>query len=187
MSPRFFRTAADFRRWLEKHHARETELWVGYYKKDSGKKSITHPEAVDEALCFGWIDGIRKKLDDVSYVNRFTPRKPTSNWSAVNIARVEALEAEGRMTEAGRRAFAAQKAERTGVYSFEQKQAPKLDPALEKKFRANRPAWTFFQAQPPSYRRVTTWWVISAKKEETRIRRLEKLLEASAKGERLQG
>ena len=186
MNPRFFPTAPAFRRWLEKNHEKENELWVGYYRKDSGRKSITHSEAIDEALCFGWIDGIRKKVDEESYANRFTPRRPGSNWSAVNMARMDALIAEGRMTDAGLRAWEARKEERTGVYSFEQKSRPELGPELEKLFRKNRAAWTFFEKLPPSYRRAVTWWVISAKQEATRHRRLEKLIEASARGKRLQ-
>jgi uncharacterized protein YdeI (YjbR/CyaY-like superfamily) len=185
VKPRFFRTPAAFSRWLEKNHDKETELWVGFHRKDSGKPSITWPEAVDEALCWGWIDGVRKRVDETSYTNRFTPRKPTSNWSEINTRRVEALTAQGRMREPGLRAFEARKADRSGVYSFEQRKAPKFDPALEKRFRANRAAWTFFEAQPPGYRRIVTWWVISAKREETRASRLEKLILASAEKRRL--
>ena len=183
--PRFFRTPAAFSRWLEANHDKHSELWVGFYKKASGKPSITYPEAVDEALCWGWIDGIRKTVDAIAYTNRFTPRKPTSNWSEINTRRVEALIAEGRMREPGLRAFEARKPERSGVYSFEQRKAPQLDPALEKRFRAKRAAWAFFEAQPPGYRRVTTWWIVSAKKEETRLARLEKLIAASAEKRRL--
>ena len=179
-APRFFRTPAAFSRWLEKNHDKETELWVGFYKKASGKPSITWPEAVDEALCWGWIDGIRKTVDAVAYTNRFTPRKPTSNWSEINTRRVGALIAEGRMREPGLRAFRARNAARSGVYSFEQKKTPRLDPALEKRFRAKRAAWAFFEAQPPGYRRVFTWWIVSAKQEATRLKRLDQLIDLSA-------
>ncbi|HEY0594097.1 MAG TPA: YdeI/OmpD-associated family protein [Thermoanaerobaculia bacterium] len=184
-SPRFFRTPADFARWLERNHAMKSELWVGFHKKGSGKPSLTWPESVDEALCWGWIDGVRKSLDESSYVIRFTPRKPTSTWSEVNTRRAKELIAEGRMKPAGLRAFEARRPETSGGYSFEQRKNPQLDPELEKRFRANRAAWTFFQAQPPGYRRVTTWWVISAKREATRASRLEKLIAASAAGRRL--
>lgn len=185
MNPRFFRTPAAFSRWLERNHDKETELWVGFHKKDSGKPSITWPESVDEALCWGWIDGVRKSLDETSYVIRFTPRKATSTWSEVNTRRAKELIAGGRMKPAGLRAFEARRPETSGVYSFEQRKNPALYPSLEKRFRANRAAWTFFQAQPPGYRRVVTWWVISAKRDETRAARLEKLIAASAAGQRL--
>lgn len=182
---KFFPNAAAFRAWLTKHHATAAELWLGFYRKDSGKGGLTYAEAVDEVLCFGWIDGIRKRIDDVSYANRFTPRKPTSIWSHVNLAHVARLEELGRMTDAGRAALARRSAARTGVYAFEQKAETKFDAATEKAFRANRAAWDFFQAQPPYYRRVMTWSLVSAKKPETRARRLEKLITASAAGKRL--
>lgn len=185
MKPRFFRTPVSFSRWLETNHDTKTELWVGFYKKSSGKPSVTWPEAVDEALCWGWIDGIRKSVDAMAYTIRFTPRKPTSNWSVINTRRAEALIEEGRMREPGLRAFRARTDDRAGVYSFEQQKNPQLDPAFETRFRANRAAWKFFEALPPSYRRAVTWWVISAKRDETRASRLEKLIAACAEGRRL--
>jgi len=181
MNPTFFKTPADFRRWLEEHHAIKQELWVGYYKKDSGKQSITWAESVDEALCFGWIDGIRKSVDDTSYKIRFTPRCPRSVWSAVNIKRVEDLTAQGRMTPAGLKALEARLENRSGIYAYEQRE-PELDAPYQKKLSQNKAAWEFFRAQTASYRKVAVWWVVSAKKEETRLKRLEKLIEDSAAG-----
>jgi uncharacterized protein YdeI (YjbR/CyaY-like superfamily) len=182
-APLFFPTPADFRAWLEEHHDRRAELLVGFYKVASGRPSITWPESVDEALCFGWIDGVRRSAGDVAYTIRFTPRKPTSIWSAINLARVDALTREGRMRPAGLRAFAARTPDRTGVYSFERAQAAVVSPAEEKALRANRKAATYFDAQPPWYRRAATHWIVSAKRAETRARRFERLLGASAKGE----
>ena len=183
MKPRFFRTQAAFRAWLTKHHAATRELLVGYHKKGSGKPSMTWPESVDEALCFGWIDGIRKSLDDDSYTIRFTPRQPRSIWSAVNIKRALELDALGLMTAHGRRAVEARLENRSGVYSYEQRSATLPEP-YGGTLRKHKAAWTFFQAQPPSYRKMTSWWVISAKKEETRLKRLELLIEDSARGRR---
>lgn len=182
--PRFFQTPAKFGAWLEKNHESATELWVGFYRKDSGKRSITWPESVDEALRFGWIDGIRKTVDDVSYVIRFTPRKPTSVWSRVNIAKVEALIAANRMAPAGLAAYARRTPERSGIYSFEREHAT-FDAECERAFRRNKVAWKFFEAQPPGYRRLATFYVTSAKKQETRARRLAALIECSAKGQRI--
>ena len=179
MEPTFFPTPADFRRWLAKHHATATELLVGFYKVGSGKASITWPESVDQALCFGWIDGLRKRIDDESYTIRFTPRKPTSTWSAVNIKRVEELIQLGLMTPAGLKAFEARKANRSGIYSYEQRTA-ELPPEYEKGLKANRAAWTFFQAQPASYRKAAMWWIVSAKQEATRLKRLAQLIDLSA-------
>ena len=171
MKPAFFPTPADFRRWLEKNHDSAPELLVGFYKRDSGRPSITWPESVDQALCFGWIDGICKRIDDVSYTIRFTPRRRGSTWSAVNIRRVEELKKLGLMQPAGLRAYEALTPEKSGIYSYEN--VPKeLPPAEEKKFRANKKAWEYFNAQPPSYRRVAIHFVMSAKREETRARRL---------------
>jgi uncharacterized protein YdeI (YjbR/CyaY-like superfamily) len=180
MNPTFFKTAAEFRAWLHKHHKTKTELIVGYYRKDSGKPSLTWQESVDEALCFGWIDGIRRKHSDIAYSNRFTPRRPTSNWSAINIARVAELSKLGRMAAAGLEAFAKRKEHKSRVYTYEQKDEVRLLPALEKKFRANKKAWAFFQTLPPYYRRLETRWVSSAKAEATRLRRLGKVMEACA-------
>jgi uncharacterized protein YdeI (YjbR/CyaY-like superfamily) len=185
VKPTFFATPEKLRAWLEAHHATKKELLVGFYKKGSGKKSITWPESVDEALCFGWIDGVRHRIDDDAYTIRFTPRKRTSIWSAVNVARVAALTKLGKMTPAGLDAFAARTPERTGVYAFERNEAAKLTPEQEKKLRANRKAAAFFDAQPPGYRRVATHWVISAKREETRERRLATLIADCAAGRKI--
>jgi len=182
VKPKFFATPALFRAWLEEHHATQPELLVGFYKKSCGKPSITWPESVDEALCFGWIDGVRKNLAEDAYTIRFTPRKASSIWSAINVAKIARLEELGKLAEAGRRAFAARRAERTGVYSFERSEPAKLSPEQERALRANRAAAAFFDAQPPWYRRTATHWVISAKREETRQRRLEQLIEDSAQG-----
>ena len=151
----FFETPAEFRAWLEAHHETATELWVGFHKKATGRPSITWPEAVDQALCFGWIDGIRKSVDENSYTNRFTPRKTTSNWSNVNIAKVAKLTEQGLMMPAGLRAFEARDGARSGVYSFEQR-PEELPPAYVERFQQDGPAWAFFQAQPPGYRRLAT-------------------------------
>jgi uncharacterized protein YdeI (YjbR/CyaY-like superfamily) len=185
MSPTFFRSATAFRRWLERHHASATDLWVGFYKKASGRATLTYAESVEEALCFGWIDGVRKSIDADSYVNRFTPRRPGSVWSDINTRRALALIKEGRMRPAGLAAFTARDPRRSGVYSFEQRQAAALSRGEAAAFRANKAAWTFFQSQPPGYRRVVTWWVIGAKRPETRARRLRILIEDSAAGRRI--
>ena len=184
VEPRFFATPKDFRSWLEVHHNTVAELLVGFHKRRSGMPSITWPESVDQALCFGWIDGVRRGVDDATYTIRFTPRKPASTWSAKNIARVGELIEMGLMHPAGLAAFERRTAARSGVYSFEQGTI-ELGRAYEKRFRANRGAWTFFQEQPASYRKPATWWVISAKKEETRLRRLETLIDDSANGRRI--
>jgi uncharacterized protein YdeI (YjbR/CyaY-like superfamily) len=177
----FFRAPAAWRRCLEKNHAGADELWVGFYKRGSGKASITWPESVDEALCFGWIDGVRKNIDSESYKIRFTPRKERGVWSTVNVKRVEALRGEGRMRPPGEAAFARRKEHRSGIYAYEQRPADLKEPwrGLLKK---NQAAWRFFEAQAPWYRRTATWWVISAKREETRRRRFEQLVEDSAAG-----
>jgi uncharacterized protein YdeI (YjbR/CyaY-like superfamily) len=154
---------------------------VGFYKKDSGKKSMTWPQSVDEALCFGWIDGIRKSIDDVSYKIRFTPRKPRSTWSAVNIKRIGQLSEQSLMQPAGLKAFAAREENRSGIYSYEQRSAD-LPEQYAKKLKRNPAAWKFFAAQPASYRKAANWWVLSAKQEETRTRRLDKLIDDSAHG-----
>jgi uncharacterized protein YdeI (YjbR/CyaY-like superfamily) len=180
----YFRDAAAFRRWLEKHHARASELWVGFYKKHTGRKSITYPEALDQALCYGWIDGIVRRVDDERYTQRFTPRQPKSIWSNINIRRVGELERLGLMAAAGRAAFERRTPERSGVYLSENP-AVALAPAYEKKLRAHRGAWKFFEAQPPSYRKLAQQWVMAAKREETRARRLAALIEDSAHGLRV--
>jgi uncharacterized protein YdeI (YjbR/CyaY-like superfamily) len=180
--PMFFATPAAFRTWLAAHHGSKKELLVGFYKRASGKPSITWPESVDEALSFGWIDGVRKSLGADAYTIRFTPRKPTSIWSAINVDNVARLKKLGKMRPAGLRAFALRTAKRTGVYSFERNEAAKFAPPQEKALRANRKAAAFFDAQPPWYRRTTTHWVISAKRDETRERRLRLLIADSAAG-----
>jgi uncharacterized protein YdeI (YjbR/CyaY-like superfamily) len=175
----FFATPAEYRSWLEDHHDNTAELWVGFYKITSGRPSITWPEAVDEALCFGWIDGQRRGIDRLSYTIRFTPRKPGGIWSSVNIKRVKELTARGVMSPAGHQAFEARNPGRSGIYSYEQRKAAELDPAAERQFRASKKAWGFFQKQPPSYRKAAIWWVVSAKRAETRVKRLSELIRDS--------
>ncbi|MFZ0707778.1 MAG: YdeI/OmpD-associated family protein [Candidatus Korobacteraceae bacterium] len=181
---KFFKTPAEFRKWLHTNHADVTELWLAFYKKDSGRASVTYSEALDEALCYGWIDGVRKAADDISYTQRFTPRKPKSIWSLVNIRRVNELTQFGRMTAAGLTAFKTRDEKRAQLYSYEN-HARALGEAYEKRFRANKKAWAFYEAQAPWYRRTSSFWVTSAKQEETRLRRLEQLIACSAKGERI--
>ena len=180
----FFETPSEFRAWLEVNHETATELWVGFHKKATGRPSMTWPEAVDQALCFGWIDGIRKSVDEHSYTNRFTPRKPTSNWSKVNVEKVAKLTEQGLMTPAGLRAFALRDEARSGIYSFEERPT-ELPPEYAERFQQHAPAWAFFQAQPPGYRRTAMHWVLSAKREETRLKRLETLIEDSANARRI--
>lgn len=186
MSPRFFKSAAAFRTWLEKNHATATELWVGLYKKHASHRGLTYPDAVLGALCFGWIDGVMRRLDDDAIVQRFTPRKPGSTWSNINVAHVERLTREGRMAPAGLAAFAARSAAKTGIYSFERTQPAEFPLAQLRAFKANAAAWKFFNAQPPGYRRLATHRVASARQEATRQRRLEKLIAASAASRRLE-
>lgn len=174
----FFATPEDLRARLEEIHESERELWVGFHKKGSGRPSITWAEAVDEALCVGWIDGVRKRVDEASYKIRFTPRAKTSRWSKVNVGRVAALTKEGRMRPAGVAAFKARGHVAAG--SAHEQESVELEPDQERRFRANRKAWKWFQQQPPSYRKTATWWVISAKREETRERRLVALIGDSA-------
>jgi uncharacterized protein YdeI (YjbR/CyaY-like superfamily) len=180
--PIFFATPSELRAWLQEHHATAREQWIGFYKKGSGRPSITWPESVDEALCFGWIDGLRKSIDDASYMIRFTPRKPDSNWSAVNMGRVAELTAQGRMQPAGLAAYARRRDETSAVYSYEQRDEAALDEAEEQQMRANPAAWQFFQTQPRSYRQAAIRWVISAKKTETRQSRLARLIDDSSQG-----
>jgi uncharacterized protein YdeI (YjbR/CyaY-like superfamily) len=184
MKPRFFASQSAFRKWLEQHHAETRELWVGFCRKESGKGGITYPQALDEALCFGWIDGLRKAVDDSSYMVRFTPRKPDSIWSAVNVRHVERLIESGQMQKPGLIAFKTRDLEKSQLYSYERYNC-KLEAAHEKQFKANANAWKFFRAQAPWYRRTTTWWVISAKREETRLKRLATLIADSEKGRRI--
>jgi uncharacterized protein YdeI (YjbR/CyaY-like superfamily) len=183
--PTFFPTPGDFRRWLEKNHAKVAELSVGFHKRGSGRPSVTWPEAVDEALCFGWIDGVRHRIDETSYRIRFTPRKPRSIWSNVNVKRVAALKKLGRMAPAGLAAFAKADPKKSGIYAYERSH-PILGAAYEKTFKANKKAWTFFKAQAPWYQRTLTHWVASAKQEETRLRRLAMLI-ADCEAERRMG
>jgi uncharacterized protein YdeI (YjbR/CyaY-like superfamily) len=182
VNPHYFESPAAFRAWLEEHHEAETEVWVGYYKKATGRQGMTWSQAVDEALCFGWIDGVLRRVDDERHIQRFTPRKPASNWSAVNIAKVATLRADGRMRPAGEAAYARRREDRSGVYSFEQPKDPQLEPEQQAQLEANAAAWEYFSTRPPSYRRTAIWWVISAKRPETRARRLATLIEDSAAG-----
>jgi len=184
LKPKFFRTAADLRAWLKKNHATATELWVGFYTKDSGKPSITWPESVDQALCFGWIDGIRKRVDEISYQIRFTPRRRGSIWSATNIKRAKELVRQKQMRPIGLKAFAARIQNKSGIYSYEQRSTELRQP-YARLLKKNKAAWNFFQTQPPAYRKMIGWWIISAKREETRMARLAKLISESAKGKRL--
>ena len=183
MTPTYFSTQADFRTWLQANHERAGELLVGFHKKGSGLPSIDWPQARDEALCFGWIDGVRKSLGTSAYTIRFTPRRKGSIWSRVNIERFKALDEEGRMTEAGRRAFEEGK-ERTDHYAYENEERP-LAPEEERVFRANAKAWADFEARPPGYRKVALFWVTSAKKPETRAKRLATLIDDSAAGRKI--
>lgn len=183
--PKFFPTPSDFRQWLEENHDKVDVQWVGFYRKDSGRPSITWPESVDEALCFGWIDGLRKSHDDVSYKIRFSPRKPTSNWSARNIERVEEMIRRKRMRPAGMRAYEARLEHKTAVYSYEQRHGAAFTEEFEKRFRSNRKAWEFFQSMPPGYQNTATYWVMTAKREDTRKRRLATLIEDSENGQKI--
>ena len=184
MKIKYFKSATDFRRWLEKNHATTRELWVGYYKKASGQPTITWPESVDEALCFGWIDGIRRSVDDGRYMIRFTPRRRGSIWSAVNIKRARELREKRLMELPGMAAFDARKENKSGIYSYEQRSVI-LDAPYERRLKKNKTAWDFFYAQPLSYRKAIGWWIVSAKQEATRLKRVEKLISESARRKRL--
>jgi uncharacterized protein YdeI (YjbR/CyaY-like superfamily) len=187
VKPRFFASAREFRRWLDRHHASATELIVGFFKKkhQTGRPSLTYKEAVDEALCAGWIDGLTRGLDDARYSVRFTPRRSRSRWSQINIRRVGELAAEGRMTSRGQAVFEA-RARTSQRYSYETR--PRQFPAaLRRRFKTDASAWAFFESQPPGYRRTAIWWVVSANRPETRERRLEQLIRCSTRGERLPG
>jgi uncharacterized protein YdeI (YjbR/CyaY-like superfamily) len=179
-----FPTQAAFRGWLAAHHRDVPELWVGFYRKDSGREGLSYPQALDEALCFGWIDGLRRSCGTDSYTSRFTPRKARSTWSLVNVRHVERLMAAGRMCPSGIRAYEARDPERIGIYSFENR-PERLPGPLERVFRANRRAWEHWNLQPQGYRKRATWWVTSAVRERTRIERLSRVVDASAGGERL--
>jgi uncharacterized protein YdeI (YjbR/CyaY-like superfamily) len=181
MDPIFFKNPSEFRKWLEKNHLSATELWVGFHKKET---SMTWPESVDQALCFGWIDGIRRSVDKDRYCIRFTPRKKTSTWSNINIAKVEALIRQGLMMPLGLEAYKHRKENRTGIYSFEN-EIKDLPEDYASIFRKNIAAWEFYSATPPSYRRTVTHWVLSAKQEATKLLRLEKLIAGSGEGKRL--
>ncbi len=185
MDATFFPTPAAFRRWLRKHHKTENALLVGFYRKASGRPSITWPESVDEALCFGWIDGIRRRIDAESYSIRFTPRRPLSTWSAINIGRVKVLKAAGRMEPHGLAAFARRTAEKSATYAYEQRKTAELPAADRKQLRAVPKAWAYFKSLPPSHRHLMAWWVTSARQEATRARRLARLIAACAEGRRL--
>jgi uncharacterized protein YdeI (YjbR/CyaY-like superfamily) len=186
MEPRYFRSEEEFRKWLEKNHESASELVVGFHKLASGKPSITYPQARDQALCFGWIDGVRRSLGETSYTIRFTRRRARSIWSAVNIDRMKELTRLGQMMPAGVKAFEAREESRSRVYSFENK--PKqFDPPFEKKLRSNRKAWEFFEKQIPSYKRTVMFWVMSAKKPETREKRMNELIECSKTGNWIKG
>ena len=184
MTPTFFATQEQFRTWLEKHHQTETELLVGFYKVNSKKPSMSWSESVDQALCFGWIDGVRKSIDEESYTIRFTPRKKSSIWSAINIKKVEELTKAGLMKEAGLKAFDLRSEERSRIYSHE-KDLAILDPEFEKQFKANKMAWDYFNQQAPSYKKVMIHWIMSAKQEKTRISRLEKTIKVSEEQKRM--
>ncbi len=181
MKPTFFKSQSDLRAWFEKNHATKQELLIGLYKKDSGRGGVTYQEALDEALCFGWIDGIRKSYDEHSYTIRFTPRKKNSIWSQVNLKHAARLEQEGKMHAAGLATFHGRNETRAKLYSFENK-ARKLDAAQEKQFRVNKKAWAWFSAQAPSYQHTASFWVISAKQEATRAKRLATLIQHSEEG-----
>ena len=185
MKPLFFATPSDFRKWLEKNHDKSAEQWVGFYKKDSGRPSITWPESVDVALCYGWIDGLRKSIDEISYKIRFTPRKKSSNWSSINIKRVQELTKLGLMRPPGLKAFQERKEEKSGIYSYEQRQNIQLSPEYETKIRQDNKAWEFFQKQPSWYRRTTAFWIMSAKQEQTQAKRLDRLITDSRNGQRV--
>ena len=184
-APRFFPHPAAFRKWLEAHAHTADELLVGYHKVATGKPSMSWSESVDEALCFGWIDGVRRRIDDSAYQIRFTPRRARSVWSAVNIAKFEQLQAQGRMTPAGVAAYRNRSEARSAVYAYEQAAPAGLSAAELREFKRHRPAWDFFERSPPSHRKVALHWICSAKKPQTRLRRLHKLIEACAAGQRL--
>jgi uncharacterized protein YdeI (YjbR/CyaY-like superfamily) len=184
-SPIFFAKPVAFRAWLENHHQTKGEQWVGFHRKASGRPSVTWPEAVDEALCFGWIDGLRKTIDTQSYKIRFTPRRPTANWSAINIRRMKELMRNGRVRPAGIKAFQKRVRERSGIYSYENRKSATLNSAALKLFRTESAAWEFFQRQPASYKQTVIWWVVSAKRPQTQQDRLRKLIAFSKVGHRL--
>ena len=184
MEPTFFKNQTELRKWFEKNHNKKKEIWVGFYKKNSGRANFTWSQSVDQALCFGWIDGIRKSIDEDSYMIRFTPRNPKSNWSAVNIKKINELTKLSLMHPAGFEAFKKREEKRSEVYSFEQSKV-KLSKEFELKFRSNKTAWKFFESLPPSTKKPSIWWVMSAKREETRSKRLATLIQSSESGEKI--
>jgi uncharacterized protein YdeI (YjbR/CyaY-like superfamily) len=183
--PTFFATAEDFAAWLKQHGATKSEFVVGYYKRGSKRPSMTWAESVDAALCYGWIDGVRKRIDEHSYQIRFTPRKPTSIWSHINIERARVLQREGKMREAGLEAYSHRREDKSRIYSYEQRKTAALARSDELRFRKAKAAWKFFEAQPPSYRQLVIWRIVSAKRPETRERRLTELIKASQERRRL--
>jgi len=180
--PLFFAGPEEFYGWLEAHHAEESELWVGYYKKATGKQTMSWSQAVDQALCFGWIDGVLRRIDEETHMQRFTPRKAGSNWSKVNVEKMARLEAEGLVAPAGRKAFEARRADRTGIYSFERGEPAELPRDFAERLRANGAANEYFEGRPPWYRRTCAHWVTSAKREETRLKRMDQLIDCSEQG-----
>lgn len=184
MNPIFFKTPTEFRKWLEKNHKKETEVFVGFYKVGTKKPSMTWSQSVDQALCFGWIDGVRRGIDKESYCNRFTPRRSTSNWSNINIKKVEELTKAGLMMPAGQKAFELRKESRSGIYSFE-KEPVDLSSKYKKEFKKDKLAWDFFDKQAPSYKKVIIHWIMSAKQEKTRSSRLEKAIKTSGEQKRI--
>jgi uncharacterized protein YdeI (YjbR/CyaY-like superfamily) len=185
MDPIFFKNQASLRAWFEQHHTTETELLVGYYKVDTKRASITWSQSVDEAICFGWIDGIRRSIDQESYCIRFTPRRPGSNWSQVNIKKAEELTKQGLMCKAGLEAFSKRRAVDPPEYSYESDKQVLLHESMEKQFRQNKRAWDYFQAEAPSYRKITIRWVMGAKQENTRLVRLSELIGSCEAGEKI--
>ena len=183
-TPRFFPSRARFRAWLGANHARVEVLWIGFWKAHTGRSGFTYPEAVEESLCFGWIDGLKKRFDDQAFMQRFTPRRPRSIWSAVNIRKVEELKVAGLMAPPGLAAFESRDPKRAGPYSSENRHVA-LAPELEKRFRSHKAAWKFFEKQPPGYRRLLAFWVMNAKRPQTRERRLAQLIADSARGVRV--
>jgi uncharacterized protein YdeI (YjbR/CyaY-like superfamily) len=184
MKPLFFASDGEFRSWLTAHHESATELWVGFHKRATGRPTLTWTESVRQALCFGWIDGVRKRIDQDTYTIRFSPRKPQSIWSAVNVRHVEELIASGQMRPAGMRAYEARRENKSGIYSYEQRSVD-LPPVYAKLLKKHAAARQVFESQPPSYRRMVMWWIVSAKREETRLKRLSILIDHAARGERL--
>ena len=183
--PVFFTTPGELRAWFERHHAEAPELLVGYWKKHTGRTGISHTDAIEQALCFGWIDSIARRIDDDCYQVRFTPRRKGSVWSAINVAAVARLTEQGLMHPAGLRAFETRKPDRVAVYSYEQPADAELDEAQAARLRGDEPAWAWFSAQPPAYRRAAVHWVVSAKRAETKERRLQQLIDDSAHGRRV--